>query len=129
MNSVKTDKMDWSDVFFAREGIELNGAMGSFVVCVGSSVSSGPERATTAELRRQPPGSGHRYSRRQQLQLRRAAHDIVRILPLTGMVLTMGFEITTVVAVRLFPRLLPSSFAPVAAKADRCVYADAEKSP
>jgi LETM1 and EF-hand domain-containing protein 1 len=52
--------------------------------------------------------SGHRYSRKERLLMRQSAHDLAKALPMAGLMLTLGLEISTLVVLRGAPGMLPS---------------------
>mgnify|MGYP007125287306 CR=1 FL=1 len=52
--------------------------------------------------------SGHRYSRKERLLMRQSAYDLAKALPMAGLILTLGLEISTLVVLRGAPGMLPS---------------------
>lgn len=52
--------------------------------------------------------SGHRYSRKERLLMRQSAYDLAKALPMAGLMLTLGLEISTLVVLRGAPGMLPS---------------------
>jgi len=64
---------------------------------------------------------GHRYSHAEKLRLRRAAKDVITIIPIAGMLAVLGSEITLLLAVRAIPGFLPKAFDKVAVTVDENV--------
>jgi uncharacterized membrane protein YgcG len=52
--------------------------------------------------------SGHRYSRKERLLMRQSAFDLAKALPMAGLMLTLGLEISTLLVLRGAPGMLPS---------------------
>ena len=53
--------------------------------------------------------SGHRYTRSERRLMRKSASDLAKTLPMAGLMLTLGLEISTFVVLRGMPGLLPSA--------------------
>jgi hypothetical protein len=52
-------------------------------------------------------GQGKRTSRLERLQMRQSVGDVVRVVPLAGLFLVFGLELTTMAILRYMPSLLP----------------------
>jgi hypothetical protein len=60
----------------------------------------------------------HRHSRREMLLMRQSAADVAKALPMAGLILTLGLEISTLVVLRGMPGLLPSALQRTVLKTD-----------
>ena len=52
--------------------------------------------------------SAKRGTRKERLLMRQSATDLAKALPMAGLMLTMGLEVSTLVVLRGMPGLLPS---------------------
>ncbi len=85
---------------------------GHFVAFLQAYIKGGKllvrEGRVAARLFRRIYLSGHRYTRKERLLMRQSAYDLAKALPMAGLMLTLGLEISTLVVLRGAPGMLPS---------------------
>ena len=92
---------------WARAQKKLGHLRGFFASYLSGVQLFGSEVRVATRLAFRVYGQGKRSSRQERLHMRQSFGDLVRVVPLAGLFLVFGLELTTMAILRYMPALLP----------------------